>query len=68
MSGGLEGETSMTCCQSIVGGVSCDLDNCNNCLIYKLTKDGIQNIKEKFEKVTIFDHYDSIRIEKENKK
>ncbi len=60
----LEGKTMMMRCNELVNDICCDVEDCDNCIFYTLTKEGLQNIKAKFENVTVFDHYESIKIEK----
>ena len=60
----LEGKTMMMRCNEVVNDICCDVEDCSNCIFYTLTIEGLQNLKAKFETVTVFDHYDSIKLEK----
>ena len=61
----LEGETKVLKCTEVINDICCDIEDCNNCLFYTLTKKRIDNIKATFKSVTLFDHYESIKLEKE---
>ncbi len=61
----LEGETMMIKCSAVVNDICCDIEDCDNCIFYTLTKERIDNLKTKFKNVTLFDHYESIKLEKE---
>ena len=60
----LEGETNFEGCRDVMGGVSCDLQNCKNCIIYSSMEKGLAAIKHTLENKTLFDHYESIKNER----
>ena len=53
----LEGEFYMSSCREIIDNASCDINDCNNCRIYKIINKGILTTINRLKNTSLCDQY-----------
>ena len=67
----LEADQQMISCKDLISDVNCQIDNCENCSVYKIINKGVSRMTDDLKKNTLGQHHkegtEKNKIRKENK-